>query len=230
MLTRVGVCDGCRGRTPGGLVDIAAARRGGRLDASSGVHPVADDEALLGGLGRGRAAGHDSDAGLELGPVLGAVGSDRRDELEAGADRTLGVVLFGDGDSPDGHDGVSDELLHDTAISGDYRPGDFEVARKDLADLFGVSFLREGRETDEVTEQHRDVAELGSRARHRGRDLSRRRGSHCRLPSKNQRGATFIAELRMRRKGRPTCRAGACQANPALKAKPAAGRVLRSAR
>ena len=103
--------------------------------------------------------------------MLGAVGSDRRDELEAGADRTLGVVLFGDGDSPDGHDGVSDELLHDTAISGDYRPGDFEVARKDLADLFGFSFLREGREADEVAEKHRDVAKLSSGAGCRDRAL-----------------------------------------------------------
>ena len=163
VLARSAVGDGGRGGAPRGLVDIAAPGRGSRLDAGRGVHPVADDEALLGRLGRGRATGHDSDAGLELGPLLETVGGDGRDELEAGADRTLGVVLLGDGDPPDRHDGITDELLHDTAVAGDYRPGDVEIAREDLADLFWVPLLRKGREADEVAEQHRDVTELGGR-------------------------------------------------------------------
>ena len=67
VLAGVGVGDRGRGGGPGRLVDVAAPRRGRRLDAGGGVHPVADDEALLGGLGRGRAAGHDPDPGLEIG-------------------------------------------------------------------------------------------------------------------------------------------------------------------
>ena len=54
-----------RGRGgPRRLVDVAATRRSRRLDTGRGVHPVADDEALLGRLGRGGAAGDDPDSGL----------------------------------------------------------------------------------------------------------------------------------------------------------------------
>ena len=163
VLAGVDVGDRGRGGGPGRLVDIAAPRRGGRLDAGGGVDPVADDEALLGGLGRGRAAGHDPDPGLEVGLVLGAVGGDGRDELEAGPHRPLGVVLLRDRGAPDRHDGVADELLDDAAVAADDGPGELEVAREELAHLLGVAFLRERREADEVAEQHRDVAELGGR-------------------------------------------------------------------
>ena len=66
VLAGVHVGDRSRRGGPRRLVDVAAPRRCGRLDAGGGVHPVADDEALLGGLGRGRATGHDPDAGLEV--------------------------------------------------------------------------------------------------------------------------------------------------------------------
>jgi hypothetical protein len=145
---------------PGRVVDIAAPWRGGRLDAGRGVDAVADDEALLGGLGRGGAAGHDPDPGLEIGPVLGAVGGDGRDELEAGSHGPFGVVLLGDRGTPDGHDGIADELLDDAAVAADDGPCELEVTGEDLPHLLGVAFLRERREADEVAEQHRDVAEL----------------------------------------------------------------------
>ena len=93
--------------------------------------------------------------------MLGAVDGNGRDELEAGADRSLGVVLLRDRCPPDRHDGVADELLDDAAVAGDDGPGELEVTRQDLSYLLGVAFLREGREADEVAEQHRDVAELG---------------------------------------------------------------------
>ena len=66
VLAGVEVGDRSRRRRPRHLVDVAAAGRGRRLDARGGVDPVADDEALLGGLGRRDAAGDDPDAGLEL--------------------------------------------------------------------------------------------------------------------------------------------------------------------
>ena len=92
--------------------------------------------------------------------MLGAVGGDGRDELEAGPHGPLGVVLLRDRGAPDRHDGVADELLDDAAVAADDRPGELEVAREELADLLGVALLREGREADEVAEQHRDVAQL----------------------------------------------------------------------
>ena len=164
VLTGVRVGDGGRSGRPGRLLDVAAPRGSGRLDPGGGVDPVTDDEALLGRLGRRRAAGDDPDPGLELGPLLGAVAGDGRDELEAGADRPFGIVLLGDRGTPDGHDGVTDELLHDAAVAGDDRPGELEIAREDLTDLLGVALFREGRESHEVAEQHRDVTQLGRRA------------------------------------------------------------------
>ena len=103
--------------------------------------------------------------------MLETVGGHGRDELETGADGALGVVLLGNRDPPNRHDGITDELLHDTAVAGDYRPGDVEVAREDLANLFCVSLLRKGRETDEVAEQYRDMTELGSGSRGRRHGL-----------------------------------------------------------
>ena len=123
VLAGIGVGDRRRGGGPRRLVDVAAPRRGGRLDAGGGVHTVADDETLLGGLGRGGAAGHDPDARLEVGSVLGAVGGNGRDELEARSHRALRVVLLCDRGAPDRHDGVADELLDDARRSGRRSPG-----------------------------------------------------------------------------------------------------------
>jgi len=63
------------------------------------------------------------------------------DELEPGPDRPLGVVLLGDRCSPDGHDGVADELLDDTPITGDDGSGEVEVTRQELSYLFGLSLF-----------------------------------------------------------------------------------------
>ena len=154
-----------RGGGPSRLVYIAAARWGNRLDAGGGVHPIADDEALLRGLGRGSFARHDPDAGLEIGRVVAAVRGDGRDKLEPGANRTLGVVLLRDRDAPDRHDGVTDELLDNASVAGDDGAGKLEVTGEGLSYFLGVSVLRERREAYEVTEQHRDVAKLSGRVR-----------------------------------------------------------------
>ena len=164
VLAGVDIGDRRRAGGPGHLVDVAASGRGDRLDPGGGVHTVADHEALVWGLGRRDATGHHPDAGLEIGPVLGAVGGDGRDELEAGPHGPLGVVLLRHGGAPDRHDGVADELLDDAPVAGDDGPGELEVAGKELPYLLGVTLLREGREADEVAEQHRDVAELGAPA------------------------------------------------------------------
>ena len=94
--------------------------------------------------------------------MLDPVSGDGRDELEAGPDGALGVVLLRDRGAPDRHDGVANELFHNAPVPGDDGPGELEVAREELAHLLGVVALRQGREPDQVAEQHRDVAELGA--------------------------------------------------------------------
>ena len=165
QLVLAGVCVGDRGRRggPGCLVDITGPRESRGLDARGGVHTIADDETFLRGLGRGHAAGHDPHPSLETNGTFGPVRGDRRDELETGSHRAFGVVLLRHRRTPDGHDGVADELLDDAPVTPDDGAGELEVTREDFADLLGVAFLREGREADEVAEQHRDVAQLGGR-------------------------------------------------------------------
>ena len=91
----------------------------------------------------------------------GPEGLDGVDELEAGPDGPLGVVLAGDGGAPDGHDGVADELLDGAAVAADHLAGELEVAVQELAGVLGVVALGEGREADEVGEEDRDEAALG---------------------------------------------------------------------
>ena len=171
---------------------------------------VADDETLLGRLGRGDAAGHDPDPGLQLGRVLGAVGGDGRDELEAGPHGPLGVVLLRDRGAPDRHDGVADELLDDAAVAGDDGPGELEVAGEELSYLLGVSLFGERREADEVAEQHRDVAQLGAvclRGPSGDRRLAAERPAVARravdAPGRRRRSFRSRARPRIHRRTRP---------------------------
>ena len=173
VFARLAVGDGGRRGRPGGLVDIAATRRGGGLDARGRVHAVADHETLLGRLGRRRTAGHDPDACLQLGPLLASVGRHSRGELKAGAHSPLGVVLLRHRRSPDRHHRVADELLDDAAVTAHDGPGELEVTRQDLAYLLGIAPLGKGREADEVAEQHRDVAQLGRKPAGRANGLGR---------------------------------------------------------
>ena len=94
---------------------------------------------------------------------------DGRDEVEAGADGPLGVVLVRDRRAPDGHHRVADELLDGAAVALDDAPRVLEVAGEELPHLLGVAGLREGREADEVGEEHRDEPPLGLRRRRAGR-------------------------------------------------------------
>ena len=139
VLAGVGVGDGRRRGVSCGLVDVAGAGGGHRLDPGSGVDAIADDEAFLRRLRRGRLAGDDADAGAQLRGVLVAVGGDGGEELEGGTHGALGVVLVGDGRTPDGHDGVADKLLDDTAVAPHDGAGEIEVAREELAHLLRIT-------------------------------------------------------------------------------------------
>ena len=143
---------------------------GGALDAGRGVDEVAGDHALAlrADVDR-RLAGEHADARLEPGrPDLGAERLDRRDEVERGAHRALGVVLLRDRCAPHGHHRVADELLDGSAVALDQPAGALEVARQQVAHVLGVARLGERREADEVGEEHRDVAPLGDRRDGRG--------------------------------------------------------------
>ena len=83
------------------------------------------------------------------------------DEVEARADRALGVVLVRDRGAPQGHDRVADELLDAAAVALDDVGRELEVGRQELPDRLGVPALGQRREADEVGEQHRDQASLG---------------------------------------------------------------------
>jgi hypothetical protein len=63
--------------------------------------------------------------------------------------------------APDGHHRVADELLDGAAVAGYHLGGELEVARQRLPDVFGVAFLGEGGESDEVGEEDRYEAALG---------------------------------------------------------------------
>ena len=98
------------------LADEDRAGRRDRLQARCRVHEVARDHALA-----GRAERHRGLAGEHAAPRLDprAEGLHRVDEVEARADRPLGVVLVRDRGAPQGHDRVADELLDAAAIARD---------------------------------------------------------------------------------------------------------------
>ena len=109
-------------------------------------------------------------AGQDAGPRLdrpARASAHRVDQLEAGPDGTLGVVLVGDRRAPDRHHRVADELLDGAAVAADDVAGEVEVARQELPRLLRVALLGERREADEVGEQDRHEAPLGDRRRRR---------------------------------------------------------------
>jgi hypothetical protein len=111
------------------------AGRGDRLEPGGGVDEVAGDHALVRGADRHcRLAGQDAGARLDR----RSQGPDRVHQLQPRPDGPLCVVLPGGRGAPDGHHGIPDELLDDTAVALDDVAGDVEVARQELAGLLRV--------------------------------------------------------------------------------------------
>ena len=139
------------------LVDEQAAgwRRG--LESRGGVHHIAGDHPLARRADRdGGLAGRDPGAQLEVRRVhLDAELPDREDQLEPGAHGPLRVILVSGRRAEGRHDGITDELLDDAAISLDDLARHLEVARQQLADVLGIAGLGQAREADEVGEQNR---------------------------------------------------------------------------
>ena len=154
------VCDGGLRGSLRRLADQDGARLGRRLDPRRRVDEVAGDHALPFRPERdGGFSGQDTGSRLERRVELGY----RREQIERGPNRPLRVVLGRDGRSPDGHDGVPDELLDGAAVALDDAACGVEVAREELAGLLGVATLGGCREADEVGEEDGDEAALRRR-------------------------------------------------------------------
>jgi hypothetical protein len=187
------------------------ARLRDALDSRGGVHEVARDHALALGpeCHRGLARQHScsgTQARIER--------RHRRGQLERGPHGSLGVVFFRERSAPDGHDRVSDELLHGSAVARDRRPGNVEVACEELPSVLSGARLRRRGEADEIDEQNRHDSALGDRGRcawlllNLAREVAQGRTAFAAEPGRgsilsgagrtrpNERGSTIAAELR----------------------------------
>ena len=174
------------------LADEDGAGRRHRLDPGGGVHEVARNHPLMRRPERDRSlAGQDPCPRAQVGRAnVGAEVPDESRELQGGADGALRVVLVRDRGAPDGHHGVSDELLDLAAVAVHDASALLEVAGQELTDLFGVARFRECREADEVGEENRDEAAFRCR---RGGPLILGAGL-AGLSSRSERGAAAPAE------------------------------------
>ncbi len=163
MLTNVHIGNGRCGQCARRVVDPDRSRLRDRLHARRGVHRVAGDHSLGRRTDGDRdLTGDDADPHREAGntdPLTERL--DRFDQFKARTHRPLRVVLVRERHTPDRHHRVTDELLDDAAVAADNRAALAEVARQQLANIFGVASLRQRREAREVTEQHRRHATLG---------------------------------------------------------------------
>ncbi len=134
-------------RPHGRLAHEDRARRRDRLEPRCGVHEVAGHHPLAVGCERhGRLAGHHRAANGDRRAVGGLQRADRVDQVERGAHGAFGIVLERHRRPPDGHDGVTDELLDRAAVATDPLAGKREVAVEELADRLRVALVRQGGE------------------------------------------------------------------------------------
>ena len=219
------VDDGGLARPPCRLADEHGSRLRLRLDARRSVHEVARDHALPFGTERDRSlAGEDARAGRKLGRAdLVPEGRDGCDEVEGRTNRALGVVLRRGRRPPDRHDRVADELLDGAAVQLNEPAAGVEVAREELAHLFRIAALRQGREADEICEEDRHEAALSGGSG--GRSGRGRRG--C---ASAERGPALAAELHGWRVGGSAARAGLRKRGSALPAELPARLVFGAAR
>ena len=153
-----------QGLQPGGQVRRLADHR--LLASRTAAQEVADH----------RDAGRDADPDPERSTGHGrAQLAHRRHDIEAGADRPLGLVLVGLRPAEVGQHAVAHVLGDETAFLFD-RPCDTGVEGADqLAQILWVEAGREGGRADQVREQHRELPPLGLARGHerRGRGAGR---------------------------------------------------------
>ena len=209
---------------PGGgvhrrLADEDDVGRRDPLQPARRVDHVAGDHALADRPDRhGRLAGHDPDPRADLGSQPAHLA----DNLQGRAHGPLRVILVAGRRTPDGHDGIADELLDRAAVAPHDPAREVEVAREEVADLLRVAVFGERREAHQVREQHGDDPAFGDRG-------CRGRRRECRGRRAGEAGAALAAEPGGRRVGRAAGRASRRQRRPTLEAELAPRVVLRAA-
>ena len=172
------------------------ALAGRLLEPRSHVHGVARDEPLPGG----RVAGYDL-AGVHARAVREAHAEDAVELVVERAERSLhsrrrahraqGVVLVQPGQAEDGHDGVADELLDDSAVLLELGAHGVEVPSHHLAQGLGVETLAHARRALEVGEDDRhDLSHLLWRRR----DLERGAAGEAELRDLGVLGTALAAD------------------------------------
>ena len=87
---------------------------------------------------------------------------DAGDEVERSSACAVGIVLVGDRDAEDAHDGVADELLDRPPVAVQRLLAGREVAKLDAPERLGIESLAERRRAHEVAEEQADeLSELG---------------------------------------------------------------------
>ena len=201
------------------LADQHDVGRGRTLQPAGGVDHVPGDHSLADGPDRhGGLARHDTHPRVDR----RAQAAHAAHDLQGGAHGALRVVLVAGGGAPDGHHGVTDELLDRAAVALDHPAREVEVAGEQVADLFRVPVLGERREAHQVGEEDGYQTPLGDRGRGRRRRVSGGR-------SAGQARAAFPAKPRAGRVRRAARRACGGQRCPALETELAARVVVRAA-
>ena len=155
--------------TPGVVADAQGADRRALLHARRNVHGEAADRAfLVDTAAEQHQPGVGADADVEAGhPVLSlylrGMPLRRRQQCQAGAHRTFGIVFA----SPVGTEGreyaVAGVLKHAPAVLVDDGGKALQRAVHHVEQVFGVELPRQRRRAHHVQEQHRDLASLRCR-------------------------------------------------------------------
>jgi hypothetical protein len=178
-------------------------------------------------------AGGDADVHRQRLVGLGAKRGHGLVDLRRGPHRALRLVAMGDRRAEGRHDRVTDVLVDRAAVALDDFVDDAEIAAEQRVDVFRVVGARELRVARQIGEEdrHRPPVPVGRRAGGPALCAGRRRHGGLRAVRQRRvlRGTTAAAESLRRVVDEPAGRAGCRQRRPALRAKPPAGTIGRSA-
>jgi hypothetical protein len=208
-------------RAPGLFADHDAATRTLGFEPSADVERVADKVGVTDA--DHHLAGVHRDAQCEFHPVLfGDPGGEvdeaflQLDRRVHGAHRILGPDF---GDTPHGHESVTDVLRHTGAVALRYQPQQVVIAADDLTCRLGVDALLEARRAGQIGEHDSD--RLAHRT-HIGCVRLRLRLERCPAPAAEARGRTGFHTTR-RTDPRKRCAATLAEAGVLFVRRPAGG-------
>jgi hypothetical protein len=90
---------------------------------------------------------------------------------QRGAERSVGMVLVGDGGSEERHDAVTEKLIDVAFVAVNCLQHDLERPVHNRVDVFGVQFFGDRREAAHIHEHHGDVLALALHGALGGEDL-----------------------------------------------------------